>query len=152
MADIIIRKALKQDLATLVDLLQQPFSIEKGFQRNPIKQKKGLKMMLENPRGVVLVAEDSGRIVGMSTGQLLVSTAEGGPSLLIDDVIVAEDKQNKGIGKKLVEAVCRWASTFEATSFQLLADAANSRGIDFYKNTGWDTTNLVCLSKTAAEV
>ncbi len=152
MAGITIRKAFKQDIDTLVLLFQDLFSIEKGFQHNPIKQKKGLNMMLENPQGVVLVAEHSGQIVGMSTGQLLVSTAEGGPSLLIEDVIVAQDWRNKGIGKKLVEAVCRWAATFEAKRFQLLADAENSGGLDFYKNTGWDTTNLICLSKTAVEV
>lgn len=152
MAEITIRTAFKQDLDTLVLLLQGPVSMENRYQRNPIKQKKGLTMMLDNPRGVVLVAEYNGQIVGMSTGQLLVSTAEGGPSLLIEEVIVSEDWRHKGIGKKLVEAVCRWASTFEATSFQLLTDATNSSGLEFYRNTGWDTTNLICLSKTAAEV
>jgi len=152
MAEVTIRTAFKQDIDILVDLLQESTSMENGLQRNPIKQKKGLNMMLENPRGVVLVAEYNGRIVGLSTGQLLVSTAEGGPSLLIEDVIVSEDWRSKGIGKKLVEAVCRWASTFEATRFQLLTDATNSTGIDFYINTGWDTTNLICLSKTVAEV
>lgn len=149
MAPITTRKAFKQDLDTLV---QDLYTIDPGFQRNPIKQKKGLSLMLENPRGIVLVAEFDNQIVGMSTGQLLVSTIEGGPSLLIEDVIVAPQWRNKGIGKKLVEAVCRWASTFEATSFQLLADAADTSGIDFYKNTGWDTTNLICLSKTTVEV
>jgi len=152
MAEVIIRTAFKQDINVLVNLLQDSLPCENGLQCNPIKQKKGLNMMLENPRGVVLVAEYGGLIVGMSTGQLLVSTAEGGPSLLIEDVKVAEDWRNKGIGKKLVEAVCRWASTFEATRFQLLTDATDSSGIDFYINTGWDTTNLICLSKTAAEV
>jgi GNAT superfamily N-acetyltransferase len=149
MAGITTRAAFKQDLDTLIRVL---YTNEPGYQRNPIKQKKGLSLMLDNPRGIVLVAEFEGQIVGMSTGQLLVSTSEGGPSLLIEDVIVAPQWRNKGIGKKLVEAVCRWASTFEATSFQLLADAADTSGIDFYKNTGWDTTNLICLSKAAVEV
>lgn len=46
-------------------------------------------MLIANQWATVLVAETSGKVVGMATGQLTISTAEGGPALLVEDVVVA---------------------------------------------------------------
>ena len=83
-----IRTAEPADLDSLVSLLAPLFAIEEDFVFDESRQRRGLALMLENERGCVLVAETEGQVIGMCTGQLLVSTAEGGLSLLVEDVVV----------------------------------------------------------------
>lgn len=143
-----VRVATCFDLETLNSLLAELFSIEEDFQFNENLQRQGLLLMLENPKGVVLVAESKHRVIGMATGQLVISTAEGGVSLLVEDVIISKKWRGVGVGKQLVDSVCRWAATLGAKRFQLLADASNYEGLQFYEKTGWNKTNLICLRKT----
>ena len=77
---ILIRGAREEDLTGLVFLLEVLFSIEKDFTFNADKQQRGLRLLVQRPDAAVLVAERQGRIIGMCTAQLLISTAEGGLS------------------------------------------------------------------------
>ena len=45
----------------------------------------------------------------MITGQLLVSTAEGGTSALVEDLVVAESHRGRGVGAGLLAEIERWA-------------------------------------------
>lgn len=101
--------------------------------------------MLANERGCVLVAEAEGRVVGMCTGQLLVSTAEGGLSLLVEDVVVEQQWRDRGVGRLLMTAVSDWARANKVSRLQLLADRNNMPALDFYQSLGWQTTELICL-------
>ena len=140
-----IRPAEPGDLDSLVTLLQQLFTIEEDFQVDEKRQRRGLTMMLGNPRGLILVAEQEGRVIGMCSGQLLVSTAEGGPALLMEDVIVDENFRRGGIGRLLISAMAQWAADQGAYRLQLLADRTNNEALAFYARLGWKTTNLICL-------
>lgn len=71
--------------------------------------------MLESPLSCVIFAEENNSVVGVCTGQLTISTAEGTVSLLVEDVIVAKTWRGKGIGRQLLDRMSRWAS---ARSFQ----------------------------------
>lgn len=143
-----IRPAEAGDLEHLVDLLRQLFAIEEDFQVDAARQRRGLAMMLSNPRGLILVAERDGRVIGMCSGQLLISTAEGGPALLMEDVIVDENFRGGGIGRLLVSAMAQWAADQGAYRLQLLADQTNGEALAFYERLGWKTTNLICLRHT----
>lgn len=148
MQNFTVRVATPLDLDILTSLLAELFSIEEDFQFNEKLQQNGLLLMLENPKAVILVAESERAIVGMATGQLVISTAEGGSSLLVEDVVVSKNWRGIGVGQQLVDSVCGWAATFGAKRFQLLADASNNKGLQFYQKTGWNRTNLICLRKT----
>lgn len=148
MQDFTVRVATPNDIEALTSLLAELFSIEKDFQFNEKLQQKGLLLMLENSNGMILVAESKHTVIGMATGQLVISTAEGGLSLLIEDVVISRKWRGLGIGKQLVDSVCKWAGTFGAKRFQLLSDASNNEGLQFYEKTGWKKTNLICLRKT----
>ncbi len=87
---VIVRTAWAGDIGRLTGLLEALFAIEQDFVFDPSRQRQGLAMMLDNPQGCLLVAEEDGQVVGMCSGQLLVSTAEGGLSLLVEDVVVDE--------------------------------------------------------------
>lgn len=140
-----IRSAEPADLNSLVSLLASLFAIEADFVFDESRQRRGLALMLENERGRVLIAEAEGQVVGMCTGQLLVSTAEGGLSLLVEDVVVDERWRGRGIGRLLMAAISDWARTNKVSRLQLLADRDNIPAFDFYRILGWQTTGLICL-------
>lgn len=145
-----IRIAAPTDLDSLVSLLAALFSIEQDFVFDASRQRRGLELMLENERGCVLVAEGQGQVIGMCTGQVAISTAEGGPALLVEDVIVLEQWRGKGVGRQLLENLGAWAREQGIERFQLLADRNNGPALDFYEALGWQATALVCLRKTMA--
>jgi ribosomal protein S18 acetylase RimI-like enzyme len=140
-----IRSAEAADLDRLVSLLAALFVIEEDFAFDEPKQRRGLALMLENERGCVLVAEAEGQVVGMCTGQLLVSTAEGGLSLLVEDVVVDVQCRGRGVGRLLMAAISDWAGAKKVSRLQLLADRNNVSALDFYRSLGWQTTELICL-------
>jgi ribosomal protein S18 acetylase RimI-like enzyme len=146
---ITIRAVLPSDIAQLVALLQELFTIEKDFVFDPIKQTNGLNQLLISDKDFILVAESSNvnKVVGMCTIQTLISTAEGGQVGLLEDLVVAAGFRHQGIGAKLLaEAVC-WAERQELKRLQLLADKNNLPTLSFYEKQGWLSTELVCLRK-----
>lgn len=147
MLDVVtVRPAMPSDIGSLADLLETLFSIEEDFTLDRSRQESGLEMMLNNGRGRILVAETAaGTVVGMCSGQLTVSTAEGGPAVLIEDVVVHEDWRGQGVGARLMDSITGWARENEVGRLQLLADRNNVPALDFYKGLGWETTQLVCL-------
>ena len=142
-----IRPAIPADLDCLVGLLKQLFAIEKDFTFQPSRQRRGLAMLLADEWAVVLVVDADGEKVGMCTGQLTISTAEGGPALLIEDVVVDAEYRGHGLGSKLLAAVAEWGADRGAHRLQLLADRHNEAGLIFYQKLGWQQTNLICLRK-----
>ncbi|WP_320172097.1 GNAT family N-acetyltransferase [Maridesulfovibrio sp.] len=144
---VTIRTARSADLAPMADLLKMLFSIESDFSADRSRQLEGLKMLLGNPRACILVADSGGEVVGMCTGQIVISTAEGGPSILVEDVVVREDFQSRGIGARLMQGLYEFAEENRATRLQLLADCENEPALKFYNKTGWDKTSMICLRK-----
>jgi GNAT superfamily N-acetyltransferase len=143
---IFVRPAVQGDVGSLADLLEVLFSVEEDFSIDRNRQERGLQMMLDNGMARVLVAADSdGTVVGMCSGQLVVSTAEGGLAVLVEDVVVSRDWRGKGIGSRLMRGIMCWARDNQARRLQLLADRNNGPAFGFYASLGWEATQLVCL-------
>ena len=106
-----IRPAVSSDIEALTSLLKILFTVEEDFFFNRTLQRRGLELMLSNERGCVLVAEVNGQVAGMCSGQLTISTAEGGPALLLEDMIVHEEYRGRGLGMQLIEKVAEWGKT-----------------------------------------
>lgn len=146
--NLIIREAHKDDINMLIELLRELFSIEEDFVFDNGKQKRGLEMMLEDRNNRRIFAADlDGKVVGMISGQILVSTAEGAASVLVEDVVVDRVYRERGIGKELLLNIQNWAILKGAKRMQLLADKHNTSAIDFYRHFKFDNTNLICLVK-----
>ena len=144
MAHAVIRPARPADLDALVDLLRMLFSIEADFDFDAARQRQGLAMLLAHETAVILVAEAAGQVIGMCSGQLTISTAEGGFSLLVEDVVVAGPWQGKGVGRQLLAALEQWAADRKIARLQLLADRNNAVALGFYRKLGWQGTELIC--------
>lgn len=143
--DIIIRQATREDLTLLPSLLEILFSIETDFTCDPKRQLAGLRMLYDSPTSSIIVATQENQAIGMITGQLLISTSEGGLSLLVEDLVVAEEKRRRGIGLRLLLAMQQWGQDKGAGRIQLLADRNNQPALDFYLKNGWQKTQLICL-------
>ena len=141
----LLRRANVKDIPELTGLLEKLFTIEEDFQCSPELQQQGLSLLLNAPRAAVIVAEDGSGIVGMISGQILISTAEGGPSLHIEDLYVKSEVRGKGVGKQLLEEIGKWGNSNGARRMQLLADKNNHSGLHFYAHNGWQQTQLICL-------
>lgn len=138
------------DIPRLVALTGELFAIETAFTVDPARQEKGLRALLAAPNARILAAEAGNDVVGMCTVQLTVSTAEGGPSGLIEDVVVDRTWRGKGIGRALLDEAEKWARSQGALRVQLLADQRNAPALDFYAGRGWSLTPMVCLNKKLA--
>ena len=141
----LLRRANTRDIPELTILLEKLFTIEEDFQYSPELQQQGLNLLLNAPGATIIVAEDGSGIVGMISGQILISTSEGGPSLHIEDLYVKSEVRAKGIGKQLLEEIGKWGNSHGAKRMQLLADKNNHSGLDFYAHNGWQRTKLICL-------
>ncbi len=142
-----IRRAKPEDIPGLISLLRLLFSIEEDFVFDAEKQQKGLALLLEQQSSAIYLAKRDGETVGMITGQLLISTAEGEPALLIEDLVVSPDYRKKNIARTLIEHLGVWAAEKGANRMQLLADVNNKEALDFYNKCAWNRTKLICLRK-----
>src|SRR3954463_13512308 len=84
-----VERATERDVEAMTALLGELFRVEHDFAPQPERQAAGLRLLLKRERAAgVFVARESSRVVGMTTAQLVVSTAEGGLSAWIEDVTV----------------------------------------------------------------
>jgi ribosomal protein S18 acetylase RimI-like enzyme len=147
-AEVAVRPAAPDDLPALVTLLGTLFSLEADFEPDPARQRRGLAALLAaRDRARVLVAELEGAVVGMVTGQLVVSTAEGGPSAWVEDLVVDEGARGAGAGRALLEVLSAWARERGASRLQLLVDEENLPALAFYQRMGWGPTQLRALRR-----
>ena len=143
-----VRPAGTADLPALVGLLSELFSLEADFAPEPARQRRGLAALLAaGDRAAVLVAERDGAVVGLVTGQLVISTAEGGPAAWVEDLVVEAAARGAGAGRLLLDALGAWARERGATRLQLLVDEENLAAHGFYRRLGWRPTQLRALGQ-----
>ena len=146
---ISIRRAVSADISGMCDLLSELFLIESDFRVDAKKQADGLALLINDKSGssAVFVAEDAGKVVGMCSVQTLISTAEGGPVGLVEDMIVNRQYRRRGMGRAILSEIMKWGIEKKMTRLQLLRDADNADALEFYARNGWSDTRLVCMRK-----
>jgi GNAT superfamily N-acetyltransferase len=87
----------------------------------------------------LFVVEYDGRTVGFVSGELQESSPAFHPKTWasVDDVFVAPDYRNLGVGRALFESVKAWAKERGADGISLQVAAANERGRRFYEDLGF---------------
>jgi GNAT superfamily N-acetyltransferase len=147
--NICIRKGEPGDIETMVTFLYHLFSIEKDFAIDADKNREGLQLLLANQHTrTIYIAEAAGKVVGMVTAQIVVSTSSGGYSILLEDMYVASGFRRKGIGTKLLEQVIVWGSGQGACRVQLVADVTNIGALMFYRQVGLLASRMTALYGT----
>jgi ribosomal protein S18 acetylase RimI-like enzyme len=126
----------------MADLLAELFAIEDDFTVDPIKQIRALSMLLESEDSLLLVAERGGEVIGMVSLQPLISTATGGRSGLIEDLVVAGAHRGSGVGTRLIESLVESARAKGFERLSLGADRRNASALAFYAKYGFSASHM----------
>lgn len=141
-----IGAATASDLPTLVALLGELFSIERDFVPDPVKQERGLRLILEDAAiGRIFVVRAGGAAVGMASLLFTVSTAEGARAAMLEDVIVAAPYRRLKLGRRLVHHVRQWAGEQGIVRLTLLADSNNVAALRFYESEGFSHSETMVV-------
>ena len=147
--DTIVDLATAADLPVMADLLHELFTLESDFQPERAKQLRGLQLILDTPAlGRLFVVRVGGKVAGMANALITVSTAQGAPVLLLEDVIVSRAHRGAGLGRRLVEHVYTWARSQGMARVTLLADQENAPALAFYEKLGFAPSAMVVRRKS----
>lgn len=131
--EITIRKATKNDLPDVLSLIKELALFEKQPQEVTITleqlEQDGFG---EHPLFWIILAEDNGKIVGMSFYYIRYSTWKG-RCLYLEDLVVKESYKKQGIGKLLFEATISEAKKMNAKLMTWQVLDWNEPAINFYK-------------------
>ncbi len=140
--------ATHTDLEAMANLLSELFTLECDFRPERDKQLRGLRLILDNKQiGRLFVLRVEGEVAGMANALITVSTAEGGPVLLLEDVIVKAGFRGRQFGRRLVEHVLDWARANGMPRVTLLADKDNAPALAFYARLGFAPSAMKVLRK-----
>lgn len=146
--NLVVRQAVQEDIPALTNLLKDLFALESDFSFDESKQRSGLKLMLEERNSrCIMVAEVDSQVIGMCSAQMLISTSEGGAAAIIEDVVVNESFQGRGVGRHLLAKIEDWAFCKGVKRLALLADLNNIEALNFYEKMNWRKTQLICFHK-----
>jgi ribosomal protein S18 acetylase RimI-like enzyme len=141
-----VTPAYLTDIPALSQLLQLLFSQEADFRPNPARQIRGLTQIIESPAmGQILVARDQGQVIGMVSLLYTISTAEGGPVAWLEDMIVDTTRRGAGIGNELLAAALTHAKQRGLSRITLLTDATNHAAQRFYKQSGFQKSEMIVM-------
>ncbi len=145
MPDTFIEQATLEDLPQLTELLVELFSNEADFRADPVKQMRGLRLILEQPnRGRVFVVRSNGFIIGMINLLFTISTAEGGFVMLLEDLIIHRDYRHQGFGDRLLQHAIEYAGQKEFLRITLLTDRITEEAQrEFFHKHGFVQSNMI---------
>ncbi|WP_160139417.1 GNAT family N-acetyltransferase [Chryseobacterium sp. c4a] len=133
MSDIIIRKAVQEDCASMLELIKELAEYEKALHEVTVT----LDEFTEDGFGTspvwgAFVAELNGDVVGISLYYDRYSTWKG-RRLYLEDLVVTEKMRGKQIGKLLFDATVEYgkSNAYSGMVFQVLN--WNEPAINFYK-------------------
>lgn len=131
------------DLPAMVALLGELFAQEHDFRPDPAKQRRALEMLLQRPEaGRLFVLRQDAAVLGMANLLLTLSTAEGGPVGILEDLIIAAPERGRGLGRILVRGVLDWARAYGLRRVTLLTDHDNLRAQAFYASFGFQPSAM----------
>ena len=138
MSTVTIRRARPEDAEVCGQICYEAFykiSTEHGFRPNlpSLEQAVGvLTMTLEHPGFFCVVAEEGGRIVGSNCMD------ERSPIAGIGPITIDPGAQNRGVGRKLMQAVMDRARERNFPGVRLVQAAFHTRSLSLYASLGFD--------------
>ena len=131
-------KATHLDIPELVELLNSLFEQEAEFEPNSETQSKALsKIILDSKIGIILIAKDDDKILGMVNLLFTESTALGSKVALLEDMVVLSSSRGEGIGSQLIDYAISEAKKAGCKRITLLTDIKNTKAQSFYQKKGF---------------
>jgi len=137
-------EARRRDLPQLVALLGVLFGQEAEFAPDAAKQRRALRMVLADPAlGRIYVARLGARVLGTVSVLRSVSTAEGGPAGLLEDLVVRPEARGAGIGAALLAFAAECSREEGLLRLTLHTDRSNQRAQRLYRKAGFTFSPMV---------
>jgi GNAT superfamily N-acetyltransferase len=139
-----IEAATEADLPALTKLLAVLFAQEAEFTPNPEAQHRGLLRIITNHDvGIVLVAKEDKKMLGMVILLYTVSIALGERVALLEDMVVGPEARGRGVGTHLLKRAVSVAEAAGCLRITLLTDQLNLSAQRFYKQHGFTPSSMV---------
>jgi GNAT superfamily N-acetyltransferase len=117
---------------------------EEDFRADQSKQQHGIRMILEQPsRGRIFVLRNDHFIIAMVNLLFTISTAEGGPVVLMEDVIVHPMHRGQGYGSKLLKYAIQFAKDKKFRRITLLTDKISAESQRFFQKHGFTFSHMI---------
>ncbi len=143
-----VRIAIYSDIEEMVSMLEELFGMENDFFPDAEAQRRGLKLILDNPETArILVTETACEVVGICALHSRISTFVGAKTGVLEDIVVKKEFRGRGVGRQLLYAAEKHALENGLKHLHLLMDKDNSPAELFYSELGWNRTGLVCMRK-----
>ena len=134
---LVIRKAVVEDVKTILDLIKELASYEKLLDQVVTTEEQLREVLFgENSFVEVWLAEYDNKIAGQVLFFHNFSTFVGRPGLYIEDLYVHPHLRGNGIGKQLLAKVVEIAKERNCGRVEWLVIDWNKPAIDFYKSVG----------------
>jgi GNAT superfamily N-acetyltransferase len=132
-----VRLATPTDIPAIVHLIRALAEYEKLSHQVVIEEAR-LREHLFGPKpyAEVLLAEDSGQIVGYALFFHTYSTFLARPSLYLEDLFVLPEQRGRGHGKALLARLARLAVERDCGRFEWMVLDWNTPAIQFYESLG----------------
>jgi GNAT superfamily N-acetyltransferase len=141
-----ITPANASDIPALCELLNILFAQEAEFKPDNEAQSRGLARIISNPEtGLIVVARQDSKVVGMVNLLYTVSTALGDRVALLEDMVVSLNVRGSGVGSRLLEQAIQLARLDGCKRITLLTDRANEPAQRFYQKHGFVSSVMVPL-------
>ena len=139
-----LTKAIHSDISELIALLKSLFEQEEEFEPNPEAQRKALSKIILDPKiGIILVAKDDEKILGMINLLFTESTALGSKVAILEDMVVLAQSRGEGIGSKFIDYAISEAKKEGCKRITLLTDIKNTKAQSFYQKKGFVKSKMM---------
>jgi GNAT superfamily N-acetyltransferase len=142
MYEIIIRKAALNDIETLLEFEQGVIEAERNCDKTLLNEKicyYDLKAMMESPNVELAVAEINNTLIG--SGYARIENAKPRYNYeryaLLGFMYVVPEYRGKGVNKKIIDYLIKWAGKQKITELRLEVYAANISAIKAYEKIGF---------------
>lgn len=143
-----VEPATIEDLAELVQLVEELMSQQEDFNPDRTAHQRGLALILEQPnRGRIFVLRNDDRIFGMANLLFTISTAVGGLVILLEDFVIHPSHRGQGYGSMLLDYVDNFARKKNFKRITLLTDKMGADSQNFFKQEGFDYSHMVPMRK-----
>ncbi len=133
MDQVVIRKAVREDCAPMLELIKELADYEKALHEVTLTLDRFMEDGFGNsPVWGAFVAEQNGEIIGISLFYDRYSTWKG-RRLYLEDLVVTEKMRGKQIGKKLFEATMDYGKSCQYSGMVFQVLNWNEPAINFYK-------------------
>lgn len=130
----------------IVELLNHYMADHMGGELPPYTKDTAEKVITglqEHPSGLVLLAEYSGKYVGLAVCFINFASFTAKPFINIHDIVVLVQYRGMGIGRRLMEAVCAKARELGCGKITLEVREDNTYAQRLYKSMGYSESKPV---------